>query len=602
MAQAAMQYDYSQMRKSYRDNFSDEIRVAIYGRVSTLHDEQLSAFGRQLEWYEQILTHHTNWKVVGTYEDKTSGTTSKRKGFKQMIADAKQDCFDLILTREVCRFARNTVDSLMYTRMLKEYDVEVYFASDNIWSMDSDGELRLTIFSALAQDESRKVSERVYNGQMISRKNGTLYGNGNILGYNLVRGGSSVENTYVIDEEQAKTVRRIFELYLQGEGMKAIASKLIAEGHKGAYGSVNWSPTKVSRIISNKTYCGYIGYNKSRTVDFLSHKRVNNTDRSTYEYVKGNFEPIISEEDWLKAQDIARERKGKVKNDKIQCQNPSREKWTKKLVCSCGKTYKRYKWRANERGDSAYGFQCRNQVENRKRSYRIANGLDGTGYCDVPSICEWKLDYMFYRIFHELFDTPEDTLNILYKIIADNYEYQPEERNTDELDRCKRERMLLESRSKELLVKYLDGKIDDAMYQNMKQEFENKLDSLELKIAELEVEAKEKTEEICEAEAKISHLEIIQKTLFRYIDFSEKTSEKLVEKFVERVVPYEGYVFKWYINLAPGKRGDFEEEQYDLFDYFTLRFDGAQKYRKERGTYLRPSQWHDLKIEIYIRI
>jgi DNA invertase Pin-like site-specific DNA recombinase len=249
--------------------------------VSTEHDAQVEAFGRQISFYDSVVSSHKNWKIVTSYSDKTSGTnTKKRDGFKQMIQDAKNGKFDLIITREVCRFARNTVDSLEYTRLLNQYGVEVYFINDNIWSMDSDGELRLTIFSALAQDESRKVSERVRSGQAISRQNGQLYGSGNILGYDLKRGERSIDNTYVINEQQAETVRMIYDLYLQGHGQKEIAAILIEQKREDTKGNVRWTASKVSRILSNFTYCGYLSYNKSITTNYLTHERMKNTDES----------------------------------------------------------------------------------------------------------------------------------------------------------------------------------------------------------------------------------------------------------------------------------------------------------------------------------
>lgn len=170
--------------RSFKDNYTQKIRVAIYGRISTEHEEQLSAFDNQMEWYSMLLRAHPNWDVVKKpYSDKSTGTnTKKRSDFNQMIEDAMNGEFDLIVTREVCRFARNTIDSLFYTRMLKTKKVEVYFVNDGIWSLDSDGELRLTIISALAQEESRKISERVRAGQLISRENGILYGY-NAFGY-----------------------------------------------------------------------------------------------------------------------------------------------------------------------------------------------------------------------------------------------------------------------------------------------------------------------------------------------------------------------------------------------------------------------------------
>lgn len=198
----------------------------------------------------------------------------------------------------MCRFARNTVDTLVLTRELKNYGVEVYFVSDNIWTMDGDGELRLTIMATLAQEESRKISERVRAGQAVSRQNGVLYGNGNIIGYDRVGG------TYVINPEQATTIRTVFELYAQGFGQKEIVNELTRRGYKDGNGNVKWSCVKISRILRNATYMGYIGYNKSKVNNFLEKKRIKNLDEDSFVLIKGNFEPIVSESLWRQCERI----------------------------------------------------------------------------------------------------------------------------------------------------------------------------------------------------------------------------------------------------------------------------------------------------------
>ena len=209
-------------------------RVAIYGRVSTEHEAQLSAFENQQAWYEGVAHQHPEWLIVERYYDEgTTGTAAKKRPeFMRMIGDAHGGKFDLIVTREVCRFARNTVDTLTVTRELSRIGVEVYFIQDNIWTMDGDGELRLTLMATLAQEESRKISERVLAGQQISRERGVLYGTGNILGYDRVGG------TYVINPEQAYTVQKIFALYADGWGYRRICAELVRLGCKNAHGEV----------------------------------------------------------------------------------------------------------------------------------------------------------------------------------------------------------------------------------------------------------------------------------------------------------------------------------------------------------------------------
>lgn len=242
----------------------------------------------------------------------------------QMIEDAKQGEFDLIVTREVCRFARNTVDTLVMTRELKNYGVEVYFVEDNIWTMDGDGELRLTIMATLAQEESRKISERVRAGQKISRDNGVLYGSGNIIGYDRVNG------TYVINEDQAETVRMIFDLYLEGLGETKICKELCRRQRKDGHGNVSWSVSKISRILRNATYMGYKCYLKSYSNNYLEQKRIKNLDESTYLYVKGDFEPIIPEEVFKRCEEIRKTRTTKMivnKGERTYGKRASQDVW-----------------------------------------------------------------------------------------------------------------------------------------------------------------------------------------------------------------------------------------------------------------------------------
>ena len=249
-------------------------RVVFYGRVSTEHEEQLSALGNQMEWYTDLALRNPNWTVVAQYIDEgiTGTQMKKRPSFMRMIEHAKEHRFDLIVTRELSRFARNTVDALNATRELKQYGVEVYFVNDGIWTMDGDGEVRLTIMASIAQDESRKTSERVKAGQKMSREKGVLYGSGNIIGYDRVDG------TYVINEEQAATVRRIFNLYAEGHGETTVAKMLIEENRKDGGGGLSWTASKVSRVLRKPTYKGYMTYNKSHIDDFLSHNRINHNE------------------------------------------------------------------------------------------------------------------------------------------------------------------------------------------------------------------------------------------------------------------------------------------------------------------------------------
>lgn len=281
--------------------------VAIYARVSTEHEAQLSALGNQVQYYENILAQHPDWILYDKYIDEgiTGTSTKKRKRFMAMMEDARKGCFDLIITREVSRFARNTVDTLQETRKLRRLGVEVYFTEDNIWTMnDEDGELRLTIMATLAQNESKKTSLRVKAGQKVSFENGVLYGNGNILGYN------RVGHELIQDPEQAETVRLIFEMYAEGMGARALTYKLEQMGRKTSMGLTRWQPGTITRIIKNPFYYGMIEYRKQYVPDYLEQKKINNFGDVEKIYVMGKsnfvFSVIVpleqeqSQRDWRK--------------------------------------------------------------------------------------------------------------------------------------------------------------------------------------------------------------------------------------------------------------------------------------------------------------
>ena len=393
-------------------------RVAIYGRVSTEHEAQLSAFENQQVWYEGIAHQHEEWAIVDRYYDEgiTGTAAKKRPAFMRMLADAQQGKFDLIVTREVCRFARNTVDTLTVTRELSKLGIEVYFIQDNIWTMDGDGELRLTIMATLAQEESRKISERVRAGQKISREKGVLYGTGNILGYD------RVEGTYQINPEQAYTVRKIFELYDQGWGYKRICAELVRLGCKNAHGNVEWKVDRIGRILRNATYKGYIGYNKSHSDGYLTQKRVNHRDEE-FRYCKGNFEPIVSEELWdrcaaLREKKIAKQRGEDGRLRKFGRKEPQ-SVWCTKLRCSCGSSFRRFLWHKNADGRKTYGYECYRQKREVSKKYLDAHGLDGSYICHTKSIPFWHIDLMALCVFRAVWRNQKDAVLLACQMLEE---------------------------------------------------------------------------------------------------------------------------------------------------------------------------------------
>ena len=380
--------------------------------------------------------------------------------------------------------------------------------------------------------------------------------------------------------------------------MKAIASKMIEMHRKKANGGYNWEISAVHRILNNKTYAGYIGYNKSYTASFLEHRRVHILDRSQYEYVKGNFPPIVSEDTWNRVQAL-KAKKTICTGEQTRGKPMATDKWGKTLVCECGSTYKKYTWRVNKNGEESNGYQCRNQVVNRKRSFHVKNGLDGTGRCDVPSICEWKLDFMAKAIFRRLWKNQKDSISELMGTIEEYYTVDKEEDlEWYEVEKLQRELDRLQKRKNNLVDMRLDDLIDETQYQKKYNLITVRIEEVEISLQKLQCDGKEIEPVDVSAE-----IQKIQEYLDKACNLEEKqVSAELVEALVERITPTEEGVFKWYLKEENSDMEmQFQEEQYVLMDRFTLGFEEARAYRKSFGNFIRARQWKDLVVEVYIK-
>lgn len=600
MDNVACYNQYRNRTNRYRVDKNDIVRVAFYGRVSTQHEQQCNSMENQILWYDVLLKEHPNWKKIKVYTDRgISGTNAmKRPGFMQMIQDAKKGEFDLIVTRETSRFARNTVDSLSYTRKLASMGVEILFFNDSLWSFDVDSELRLSIMSALSQEESHKISDRVKAGQKISRQEQVLYGNGNILGYRLIRGLKSKDNTYEIVQEEADTVKRIFELYLEGHGAKKIANILMQEHRLTATGLNHWSACGVLRVVNNRTYTGFKCYNKSYTKSFLDHNRAVVRNKKEHIYVKADFPAIIDEETYYRAQELKSKRLV-VDGDTIKGKIPQKDKWTKRLRCECGYTFKKFKWRQNKGGTVYYGYTCYNQVTNRKKSYYIEQGLPTEGRCDVASICDWKLELYLQSILKRLWTQPNDSINLLVDKVSENYEVAKVESDIN-TEKLLREKERIRNRLDNLVDMRLDNHIDLETYNLKSSQLNMRLEEIESKVGNIEQKP-----ELTEVTRNVSdEINVIRKYLEDTCELDGKeVKEELVDAVVERIIPTEKGAMKWYLKSVSNKIDfDFYEDKYIKIDEFTITFEEAKNYRKSHGNYLRQSQWRDQKIEVYIEI
>lgn len=567
--------------------------VVFYGRVSTEHEAQLAALENQMQWYEDQAKYHPNWTVLKSYIDRgiTGTQAKKRPAFMEMLNDAKYHKFDLIVTREVCRFARNTVDTLVITRQLKEIGIEVYFVEDNIWTMDNDGELRLTIMATLAQEESRKTSERVRAGQKISRDNGVLYGNGNILGYD------RLGDTYVINEDQAETVRIIYDLYLKGNGFNKIVNELVRLKRKDSSGLVRWDATKVSRILHNATYKGYQGYYKSHKNNHLDQKTIVNRDEDTYLYVKGRFTPIISEEVWDKCKAL-RESKltlRKTQEGKLERTGTrtSEDIWAKRLICRCGHRMRKDRWHVNKTG-LTYGYKCYNVLNNGSKQTRIDAGLDADKYCDMGTIADWKMDLMLFEVLKALNLEESTSVNTAYQTFKN--------KNTKETNEVRALRDA-EAKLRKIQIKLenltemrVNGEIGKQEFMSLKNKINGEMLVVEKEIDDIK-------QGVLEEERKATPLvsiDVFRSMAVEDLDFTKPIRHSaLVNTMIKKIVPNTSLDFKWYLNLYP-KRDDAGDEDYKEVVEFTIDYDVAKDFRNNRGEMLRQNQWKDLTVRVMI--
>ena len=609
--------------------------MVFYGRVSTEHEAQLEAFKNQLQWYEDQLKMHPNWKLVEpieTYLDKgiTGTQAKKRPGFLHMINDAKSGKFAMVVTRDVCRFARNTVDTLAYARQLKEIGIQIYFVFDNIKTIqDNDGEYRLTIMANNAQEESRRISERAKAGQYISRANGVLYGTGNILGYNRIRRKSDPDKknaigdksvpTFEVVPEQAETVRLIFEMYAEGYGLKRIKNYLEQNGYKTATGKTKWFESSLSRILGNPMYIGKQYQCQTEVLDFLSH-RVKKNSKEDYVLIEGDFEPIISEELFQKVQEIRASKVVKAGfTGKSHGVRQSKDKWILKLECGCGSGFQRYKWRTNaSTGEEIGGYACRHRVIDGSTEFRKSKGMPIDDTCSLPSIPEWKLDYMALEIFKKIWGNQADTIFEVYRLISQNYHIE-QVKTRESPEYLEKQIQKCQSRLVALVDLYTDGDISLEVYRSKRDEYTSRMETLKAQLKEITANSSDTQEELIK-ERLIAIKQLLDDMA---LCNKEKSPNELINNFVDKIVVRSQTEFEWYININGNAEKYIAEncpkihnEPYrdraektkklrdsSYYNIFRLHigFDEVRAFKKRFGKFIRQNQWKDTDVVVYMR-
>lgn len=370
-----------------------KLRVAAYCRVSTEEEEQQGSFEIQKEFYTAKINSIPEWKLAGIYaDDGISGVhTKKRDGFNQMIQDCKKHKIDLILTKSISRFARNTVDSIQYVRILKQFGVTVIFEKENINTSTMNSEMLLTVLSAFAQAESESISQNISRGKRMGFSHGRFsFPYAQMLGY---RKGADGQPEII--PEQAELIRMIYTSYLHGDSLQTIKSKVEAGGYKTVRGNTTWSTQALLRILQNEKYCGDVLLQKTFTDNVLTGGPKKNTGQLPQYYIENNHEGIVTKQMYREVQaEIARRNSKSCANRRKQKRGRYNSKYalSERLYCGeCGSPYKRVTW--NIHGRKEIVWRCVNRV-----TY-------GTKFChNSPSVQEEALHQTLLRAIQNLAD------------------------------------------------------------------------------------------------------------------------------------------------------------------------------------------------------
>ena len=439
-------------------------KVAAYCRVSTDNEDQANSFESQQRYFRQYIERNPDWELYAIFADEgISGTnTKKRKEFNRMIECAKNGDFDLIITKEISRFARNTLDSIFYTRDLKKHGVGVIFLNDNINTLDGDAELRLAIMSSIAQEESRKTSERVKWGQKRQMEQGVVFGR-SMLGYDVKDGKMT------INEEGAKIVRLIFHKFVdEGKGTHVIARELREEGIEPMRVK-EWQNTVILRVIRNEKYCGDLVQKKTYTPDFLSHEKKYNRGQEEFVILKDHHEPIISRELFDKANRIL---DAKSLSQEGKAKHSNRYPFSGKIKCGrCGASYVA-RYRTRKDGSQYKAWRCFESAKYGRPHIDKAGNQVG---CSGTSIRNEEAIHIMYLVCKQLTIDRQKIADNLIKTINKviSLDMTGADTNTleDKIEAAQKKRT-------DLIDLYTSGDIDRDEFTALRAKYDAEIDSL----------------------------------------------------------------------------------------------------------------------------
>lgn len=498
----------AEMRRG-RSFYDLPLRVTFYARVSTDQDEQINSLENQVQYYTELIQSKPNWKFVPGYIDEgiSGGSTKKRDNFNRMIRDAKAGMFDFIITKEISRFSRSTLDSIKYTQELLDYNVGVFFQNDNINTLDTDSEFRLVIMAGVAQDEIRKLSERLKFGFRQAIKNGHVLGNDKLYGYD------KKDCVLTVNEEEAEIIRIIFDLYgNQRLGTRTISKRLMELGYTSREGNA-FNTLTIRHILENPKYKGWYCGNKSQSVDYRTKRNILLDESEWVTYPDPSIPAIVSEELWNRANALYKRRREEMKSHSSGVSFHNRYPYSAKIYCEeHGTTFHRQVIQTKKGQQEVW--QC--------KVYRS----HGRAACSAPQIRSSDLDVILSDIFKELVRDKEKIIDSLVTVLTNI----PKEVDYGKL-RCQVENEMddLERKKNRLLDLSIAGALTVEEFKERNDAFNAQILECQGKLTAIRQEEENRTSEELDIPA-------IRQALDQALSFTGDIDTALVATILDRVV------------------------------------------------------------------
>ena len=495
--------------RSGKSIFDLPLRVTFYARVSTDKDEQLNSLENQVQYYTELIQSKPNWTYVEGYVDEgISGTsTKKRDSFNRMIADAKAGRFDFIITKEISRFSRSTLDSIQYTQELLEHDVGVLFQNDNINTLDADSEFRMVVMAGVAQDEVRKLSERLKFGFRQAIKNGHVLGNDKLWGYD------KKNCVLTVNEEEARVVRRIFDLYANRKmGLRRISQTLYDEGVTSRKGNA-FNVLTIRHMLENPKYKGWYCANKSRTVDYRSKRKVFLDESEWVLYPDPSVPAIVSEELWDRANALYQQRSRQMMSHRRAAEYHNRYPYSGKIVCEEHGTSFHRQVLKSAKGEKEV-WQCQ-VYRNRGRTA-----------CSAPQLRSSELDQIMARLFDQLVQDKQAIVEAVMKVIRavpDEHDYQRD------ASRLEEDLSAIHAKKDRLLEMSIAGAITMDEFKKRNDGFNRQMQKREEQLTALRQEEEK-------SKVSVRQLEKIEAVLQEELSFKNGINSALVTTILDHIV------------------------------------------------------------------